>query len=59
MCPHRRTHEGGEEKRLCRSNKSILGLEHELQMTKLCEEYKDGFHLGVRKVCQSAKGKPA
>jgi hypothetical protein len=29
MCPHRRTREGGEEKRLCRSDKSILGLDHE------------------------------
>ena len=45
MYLHRRTLEGGEEKRLCRSDKSILGLEHELQMTKLCREYKDGFHL--------------
>ena len=44
MCLHRRTREGGEEKRLCRSDKSILEPEHELQMTKLYREYKNGFH---------------
>ena len=51
MCPYRRTREGGEEKCSCRSDKFILGLAHEQQMTKLCREYKDGFNLGALKVC--------